>query len=778
MIYAGTNGDGPQQSSTVPSGRVWVTTNADSQPPTWTDVTGAINPEQYPVASIALDSSDTSGRTAYVAIMGFHVSHVWKTTDAGLTWTDFSGTGNASLPDSPVNNLVADSLGKIIYVGTDAGVFSSATTAPAWSEVGPNSPPGLLPNVAVTALQIFDSNGVKKLRASTYGRGIWEINLIPEANFSVNATPSQTVFPGQSATFTGTASAFNGYSGSVALICAAAGTSQPQVCNVSPASVTPTTSGTNFTVTASDGIGDYSFKIRGSGSDGNGNIISHDAPLTLHVADYSLGQLTPASVNVPRGTTSSSLDFLVTAIASFQGTVNLSCSGLPTGASCAFTPSAAVNPVTGTPVDAGVTVTVPASSPLASSTITISATSAGAPAARMQVFTMNVVANPDFQLSPGPDFPSVKPGGTTTGAINVSSQEGFAGVVHLACQIDGGQGSCSVSPNVLNSYPASPNISVNATGLAGGDATFTVTGTSNTSTHTLTVPFEVSDFQLAASAASALVGQTATSTLTITPLHSYTGEVGLDCDVTAIPGASCTFNPPSPVKVEDTAIQVTVMVNIPKSTQDGNYAVSVNAQDADGAPQHATTISIAVEGDFGIAALIPSITIQSGQPAQFTFNISPTNGSFNNNVSFSCSGVPALSSCSFSPSSMVPGSITKSIEMNVSTTPPTASLQSASSARPFLRVRLMPDYALLFPMAGLILGINPLLISRKRRRKAGMLSILLLFLLSLPSCGGGGLVGNNSATAKPGTSAGTYTITATAASGTLSHSVQVSLIVQ
>ena len=32
---------------------------------------------------------------------------------------------------------------------------------------------GFLPNVAVTALALFNSGGEKLLRASTYGRGVW-----------------------------------------------------------------------------------------------------------------------------------------------------------------------------------------------------------------------------------------------------------------------------------------------------------------------------------------------------------------------------------------------------------------------------------------------------------------------------------------------------------------------------------------------------------------------------------------------------------------------------
>ena len=49
-----------------------------------------------------------SAKTAYVAVMGFTgvAGNVWKTIDAGTTWTDFTGIGNGALPDSPVNAVV------------------------------------------------------------------------------------------------------------------------------------------------------------------------------------------------------------------------------------------------------------------------------------------------------------------------------------------------------------------------------------------------------------------------------------------------------------------------------------------------------------------------------------------------------------------------------------------------------------------------------------------------------------------------------------------------
>lgn len=258
VIYAGTNGEGPSIPTSPTGGHLWVTTNADTGATAWTDRTGAINPNSFPISAIALDPFDATGNTAYVTIMGFHTSHVWKTTNAGVNWSDFTG----NLPDAPVNSIVIDA-GKpgTIYVGTDVGVFASSTTTASWTEVGPGlGQPGFLPNVAVTSLQIFNSGGLKRLRAATYGRGIWEWNLIttPDFQLKVGNNP-QTVFAASSAVFNGTISALNGYSSSANLSCTAGSTPVPQNCSVAPASVSPTSTGASFVVTAAGNVGDYSF---------------------------------------------------------------------------------------------------------------------------------------------------------------------------------------------------------------------------------------------------------------------------------------------------------------------------------------------------------------------------------------------------------------------------------------------------------------------------------------------------------------------------------------
>ena len=61
-------------------GNVWVTTNATAVSGTVSNFAnttlngpggGSINPNQFPISSVAIDSSDPTGKTAYVTVMGF-----------------------------------------------------------------------------------------------------------------------------------------------------------------------------------------------------------------------------------------------------------------------------------------------------------------------------------------------------------------------------------------------------------------------------------------------------------------------------------------------------------------------------------------------------------------------------------------------------------------------------------------------------------------------------------------------------------------------------------
>src|SRR4029077_8629314 len=138
-------------------------------------------------------------------------------------------------------------------VGTDVGVFQSITSSASWSEVGPSSnsgQSGFLPNVAVTALAMFNFAGQKLLRASTYGRGIWQFSLLSARDFGIAiADTPQTVSSIQTATFNGTVTAQGGFTDSITLTCTAGGTSPPSTCNAQPSPLNPVNT-TSFTVSA------------------------------------------------------------------------------------------------------------------------------------------------------------------------------------------------------------------------------------------------------------------------------------------------------------------------------------------------------------------------------------------------------------------------------------------------------------------------------------------------------------------------------------------------
>jgi len=390
VVYAVTNGYGPQSGS--PGGEVWVTTNAGVS--LMTNVTQSVNPNGYAISTVTMDSSDATGNTAYVGIMGFSTpafptSHVWQTSNAGTTWTDWSGSGIDALPDNPVNALLVDTQAGLIYAGTDVGVFVSSTANPSWEEVGPTpgpSVPGFLPDAPVTALQMFHPNaGTKTLVASTYGRGIWDYALVVSPGFTNTISNSPlTVFVGQTANFDGMLTEQDGYTSLVNLTCTGAA---PSTCTSQPAQVTPTA---NYSLTASGTAGDFSFNAHAVGTDAYQT--THDASVTLHIVDFNLTTPSPNSLTVSQGGTSGTSSFQVTASGSFAGAVALSCfAGMPTGASCLFSPASSVNPTSSTPVTVTLTLTAAAGTPVGGPvSVTLAATTAGAPSAKTQTFNLTV----------------------------------------------------------------------------------------------------------------------------------------------------------------------------------------------------------------------------------------------------------------------------------------------------------------------------------------------------------------------------------------------------
>lgn len=106
--------------------------------------------------------------TVFITFSGYADSaKVFRMFSNGTRWENLSKT----LPNLPVNCIeFHEKANDAIYVGTDVGVYYRNAAMSTWKYFSKG-----LPNVVVTDLKIQYKSG--KIRAATYGRGLWESNL-------------------------------------------------------------------------------------------------------------------------------------------------------------------------------------------------------------------------------------------------------------------------------------------------------------------------------------------------------------------------------------------------------------------------------------------------------------------------------------------------------------------------------------------------------------------------------------------------------------------------
>jgi hypothetical protein len=121
----------------------------------------------HPVTALAV--ADAATGTLYAAVGAGGYPHLWFWD--GATWTAAMPT---SVVDVPTHAVVVDpDHPNDVYVGTDVGVWKGTKTGPsAWNWVVFSQG---LPESAVVDLAVHRK--ARLLRASTHGRGVWEIEL-------------------------------------------------------------------------------------------------------------------------------------------------------------------------------------------------------------------------------------------------------------------------------------------------------------------------------------------------------------------------------------------------------------------------------------------------------------------------------------------------------------------------------------------------------------------------------------------------------------------------
>jgi hypothetical protein len=182
--------------------------------------------------------------------------------------------------------------------------------------------------------------------------------------------------------------------------------------------------------------------------------------------------------------------------------------------------------------------------------------------------------------------------------------------------------------------------------------------------------------------------------------------------------------------------------------------------------------------DFALTARNNSNAIDAGQSGEYELAVNSVGAAFTSPVTLSCSGLPAGTSCSFSPPAVTPNSSPSYVVLSV-TTPKTLALLPTPAASTQAQLML----ALLLP--GVVIAISGSVRSRKILFVALLIIVLALAIL-MPACGGGGSSSGPPPPSPPPPSPPpssppppvSYNFTVTATSGSVQHQLPLTLVVQ
>jgi FG-GAP-like repeat len=235
------------------------------------------------------------------------------------------------------------------------------------------------------------------------------------------------------------------------------------------------------------------------------------------------------------------------------------CTGLPAGASCAFSPdSAAVLP--GKTTSVALTLATSASTPEGTYSVQVVSTDGSVEAAAPLTLGIG-----DFSISISPTLIVTGPSGNALPAITATSTNGLGGVITLACGGLPANVHCGQAGNTL--MPGgSTSLAVDPSNVTAGDYPFQVTGTLNNDSHTITATLRVGDFTASLDKTTATLssGQSAVFNVTLTSVNHYSNTISISCQP-PVGSVTCVASAAQVSLTDDGTSQVQLTITAPSS---------------------------------------------------------------------------------------------------------------------------------------------------------------------------------------------------------------------
>ncbi len=481
---------------------------------------------------------------------------------------------------------------------------------------------------------------------------ITDFNMLGPSSISFNAGTSKT----ESISL----SSLSGFSGKINLT----ETSSPSLLSSCPANVilasnsTATVDCSLYSPTA----GTYNFTVTGTfvcvdcyyaGKDTN-SMVTSVTVIGPSVSDFYVSA-NPSIFTIMLGTSITST-LTSTSFNGFSGSVSLSASA-PPGLTVSISPTT-VNLASGGTATSVLTISSTSSTPVGSYNLSVT----GMGGSRTHSLTVTVtVVNQDFTISESPTSQAIPLGSEQQTILDLDSVNGFSGDVTLVATPSSNAIACwftytLTSTATLYIPPNGSAYQYPTCGAYGAAGSYSVTfsATSGLLSHSITLPVTILDFSISGSSV-AFTAPSGNGALSLASLAGLSGPVSLSVSTSSAVTVSC------PSSVNLVSGSTTTVSCSYSSTIPGSYNVTITGSFVcsgcyyDGTDSHSVTVSVRVsqpsQPDFFISANPNGLAVTPGSSATSTISLTSLAG-YANTVNLMATVSPSGPSASLNPTSV------------------------------------------------------------------------------------------------------------------------------